>query len=261
MNRGIRFGKYQSTGNDFILIDNRDNKYRFSRAEIARLCHRKFGVGADGLILLNPSQQFDFEMRNFNSDGGECSMCGNGGRALIQFARDLGILKDQYHFWAIDGEHLARFQEGLIELKMQSVSEVVETPVGPTLDTGSPHLVVEVSQLLQYEVVKEGRSLRNSPFFMPGGINANFYEIQHGRVFLRTYERGVEDETLSCGTGAIATAIITQRNAGIKSGASIETSIHCQGGELTIRFTQKSNQFYDDIWLIGPSIKTFEGQL
>ena len=188
-------------------------------------------------------------------------MCGNGGRALIQFAHDLGIAQDHYRFLAIDGEHEARIQNGLIELRMQSVMGVTETPVGPTLDTGSPHLVVEITQLLQYEVVKEGRALRNSPLFMPGGINANFYEIQNGRVFLRTYERGVEDETLSCGTGAIATAIVTQRNAGIQNGTPVETLIYCQGGELKIRFTQNSQQFYEDIWLIGPSIKTFEGKL
>ncbi len=261
MSWGISFSKYQSTGNDFILIDNREGKHRFSRAEVAKLCHRKFGIGADGLILLNSSKDLDFEMKNYNADGGECSMCGNGGRALIQFARDLGIQKERYRFLAIDGVHDARFNLGLIELKMQSVLDIIETPVGPTLDTGSPHLVIEVSQLLQFEVVKEGRALRNSPLFMPGGINANFFEIQNGRVFLRTYERGVEDETLSCGTGAIATAIVTKKDSDSKLGTPVETSIYCQGGELKVRFTQIDQRSFEDIWLIGPSLKTFEGQL
>jgi diaminopimelate epimerase len=121
--------------------------------------------------------------------------------------------------------------------------------------------VIEVSQLLQFEVVKEGRALRNSPLFMPGGINANFFEIQNGRVFLRTYERGVEDETLSCGTGAIATAIVTKKDSDSKLGTPVETSIYCQGGELKVRFTQIDQRSFEDIWLIGPSLKTFEGQL
>ncbi|NDG83795.1 MAG: diaminopimelate epimerase [Proteobacteria bacterium] len=257
----MEFAKYQSTGNDFILIDNRKEHFRLSRAEIARLCHRKFGIGADGLILLNPSKHLDFEMKNYNSDGGECSMCGNGGRALIQFARDLGIVKDTYRFSAIDGEHEARVAGDTIELKMRPVPGIVETPVGPTLDTGSPHLVVSVTRLLNHEVVKEGRMFRNSPLFMPGGINTNFFEIRDHRVFLRTYERGVEDETLSCGTGAIATAIVTRQNSGLVPGMPQEVPIHCQGGELRIRFTAESDGSFRDIWLIGPSVRTFQGKL
>ncbi len=211
MKQTLRFTKYQAAGNDFLLIDNRSGKLRISRSEVARLCHRRFGIGADGLILLQSCPGFDFEMKNFNSDGGECSMCGNGGRALIQFVRDLGMEKDHFRFLAIDGAHEARITQAGIELKMTDVPRITETPVGPTLDTGSPHLVISVGNLLNFEVVKEGRALRNSPLFMPGGINANFYEIQSDRIFLRTYERGVEDETLSCGTGAIATAMIVAR--------------------------------------------------
>ena len=261
MNSRLEFVKYQSTGNDFILIDNRKGRIRLSRAEIARICHRKFGVGADGLILLNPAASRDFEMKNYNSDGGECSMCGNGGRALIQFARDLGIMKDAYRFLAIDGEHEARLDAGSIELKMSPVPGIIETAVGPALDTGSPHLVIGVANLLQYEVVREGRALRNSPLFMPGGINVNFHELRDGKVFLRTYERGVEDETLSCGTGAIATAIITRRNSGLSAGVPQEVPVHCQGGELRIRFTAEADGSFREIWLIGPSVKTFEGTL
>ncbi len=259
MSKPIHFSKYQSTGNDFILIDNRENGFQFSRAEIARLCHRKFGVGADGLILLHAHPQFDFEMKNYNADGGECSMCGNGGRALIQFALDLGLKKNHFVFQAIDGVHEARIVGSQIELKMQKVTQIIETSVGPALNTGSPHLVIEVKNLLNHEVVKEGRALRNSPIFMPGGINVNFYEQNGGNIFLRTYERGVEDETLSCGTGAIATAIITTRARHLALNESIEVPIHCQGGDLKIRFKPVSSQDFEDIWLIGPSVKTFEG--
>ncbi len=262
MSAAIPFHKYQSTGNDFILIDNRRGEFRLTRAEIARLCNRRFGIGADGLILLNSSNEFDFEMRNFNSDGGECSMCGNGGRALIRFAMDLGIEKDRFRFLAIDGEHEAAVRkDGWIELRMRDVNQVIETPVGPTLDTGSPHLVVKVGNLLQFDTVREGRNLRNSPLFLPGGINANFYEIRDGMLFLRTYERGVEDETLSCGTGAIATAIILHRHEECITGSAQEVPVHCQGGELRVRFTRVSAESFREIWLIGPSIKTFEGRI
>jgi diaminopimelate epimerase len=261
MQKKLRFAKYQAAGNDFILIDNRDGVIRLSRAEIARLCHRRFGIGADGLILLQTAPGFDFEMKNFNSDGGECSMCGNGGRALIRFAADQGLTKSHYRFLAIDGIHEALHSEGGIELKMTDVSRIVETPVGPTLDTGSPHLVIGVGNLLQFEVVREGRILRNSPLFMPGGINVNFFEVQSGRIFLRTYERGVEDETLSCGTGAIATAMVVARDSGqMKPGVEWRTTVHCQGGELPIRFTPESETRFENIWLSGPVARTFGGE-
>ncbi|MBU6153186.1 MAG: diaminopimelate epimerase [Bdellovibrionales bacterium] len=258
----ILFSKYQAAGNDFILIDNRNGALRLARAEIARLCHRKYGIGADGLILLEDSNGFDFAMKNFNSDGGECSMCGNGGRALIQFVQDLGPGQEHYRFLAIDGPHEANNSTQGIELKMTDVFRITETPVGPTLDTGSPHLVISVGNLLQYEVVKEGRALRNSPLFMPAGINVNFFEIQSDRIFLRTYERGVEDETLSCGTGAIATAMVVARDSGsMKPDEELQTVVHCQGGELRIRFTPSIDSSFKNIWLSGPVEKTFEGEI
>jgi diaminopimelate epimerase len=149
----------------------------------------------------------------------------------------------------------------VIELRMQSVNKIIETPIGPALDTGSPHLVIEASHLIQFEVVREGRILRNSPLFMPGGINVNFYEEQAGRIFLRTYERGVEDETLSCGTGAIATALIVHQRKQAPLGITTETTVHCQGGELKVRFRQEGPAQFEDIWLIGPAEMTFEGTL
>ena len=262
MKEKIRFTKLQAAGNDFILIDNRKGNLQLPRAVIERLCHRRFGIGADGLIFLQTAEGFDFEMKNYNSDGGECSMCGNGGRALVHFAQELGMKKSHYRFLAIDGVHEAQCLDSGVELKMGNVERIHETSVGPVLDTGSPHLVVGVSNLLSHEVVKEGRALRNSPLFLPGGINVNFHEIQSGRIFLRTYERGVEDETLSCGTGAIATAIVSARDRGLlKTGLEHSTMVHCQGGVLSVRFTPSPGSSFENIWLSGPVQKTFEGEL
>lgn len=259
MTETVSFSKYQCNGNDFILIDNRQADLRLSRTEISRLCHRRFGVGGDGLILLNSTPGFDFEMKNYNSDGGECTMCGNGGRALIQFAFDLGIRPEVYRFKAIDGPHEALIRSGQVELKMQAVTEIIETPVGPALDTGSPHLVVQVSDLLGQDIVNQGRALRSAPRFLPGGINVNFFEDRDGKLFVRTYERGVEDETLSCGTGAIASAIVVHQRRQLPFPSEVEMPVHCQGGDLQVRFTQLGPRHFDHIWLVGRAERTFKG--
>ncbi len=251
----IPFSKYQGTGNDFILIDNRDQRFsELTRAQIARLCDRRFGVGGDGMILLNSHDRYDFEMKNYNSDGGECSMCGNGGRSLVAFARSKGIQKDLYRFWAIDGEHEAQITESksgpIVHLKMKDVTNIRETPAGHILDTGSPHLVCQVKNLMTYDVVTEGRKIRNSAMFMPSGINVNFVEVNGDKFFVRTYERGVEDETLSCGTGIIAAALVCSA-----------TEIETRGGKLGVKFTRQSATEFQDIWLIGPAQLTFEGTI
>ena len=252
----LPFTKYQSTGNDFILIDARDEKTReqvlsLTRAEIARVCDRRFGIGGDGFILLLTHPDYDFEMKNYNSDGGECTMCGNGARALVQFARSRGIARDHYRFIAIDGEHEAKVEQNLVHVKMKDVEAGVPTPAGITFDTGSPHLICKVSGLIDYPVVQEGRKLRNSPLFMPAGINVNFVEEVSGQFFIRTYERGVEDETLSCGTGVIGAALAMENPSG-------ETTFQTRGGTIRVKFT-KMGQSFRDIWLIGPSVRTFEG--
>jgi diaminopimelate epimerase len=246
----LHFTKYHANGNDFILIDHRDSSWSPTRAEIARLCHRRYGIGADGLILLTRVEGYDFGMRNYNSDGGECTMCGNGGRALLRFAADLGISDGKSRFLAIDGEHSGKIVGETVSIRMQSVTTISETPAGFVLDTGSPHLVIPVSGLIDYDVVGEGRRIRNSSQFMPNGINVNFYEKKETRIFLRTYERGVEDETLSCGTGAIATAIVTDSNL-----------VHCVGGELRVEYRKITPDRIDDIWLSGKVEKTFQGVL
>jgi len=269
----MKFSKYQGTGNDFVLIDNRDGSHDgLTRAQIARICDRRFGVGGDGLILLNrapgsndSSAGLDFAMKNYNSDGGECSMCGNGGRALVQFAHDLGIRKERYRFSASDGEHEAELLDGVVHLKMQNVAGIHETPVGFVLDTGSPHLVRSTSGLMTHDVVTEGRTLRNSAMFLPGGINVNFVEAIGGsdrpgsKIFVRTYERGVEDETLSCGTGVIAAAIVLGSPANSADGEHA-VDVETRGGSLQVRF-EKSGGRYLNIRLIGPAQLAFRGEI
>jgi diaminopimelate epimerase len=255
---GLPFTKFQSTGNDFILIDARDDAKhtvldKLSRTQIAKICDRRFGVGADGLILLLPHSDYDFEMKNYNSDGGECTMCGNGARALVRFAHRLGIKKDHYRFIASDGEHVAKINNDLVEVKMRDVEIGSSTLHGPTFNTGSPHLICKVTGLMNYPVVDEGRKIRNLAIFMPSGINVNFIEEIKGQLFIRTYERGVEDETLSCGTGVIAAALAT-------AGEETETEIQTRGGMLKVKF-EKSGMGFKNIWLIGPAEPTFEGIL
>ena len=257
----LHFSKYHGTGNDFILVDNRQGEWsELTRAQIAGLCDRRFGIGADGLILLNAHSHFDFEMKNYNSDGGECSMCGNGARTLVQFAHDLGIHSDHYRFVAIDGEHEAKIDSGLIHIKMQNVRHINETPLGFVLDTGSPHLVRKAQNLMTFDLVGEGRKLRNSLLFMPAGINVNFVEQYGDKLFIRTYERGVEDETLSCGTGVIAAALVSSPHPSDKI---TEVQVETRGGPLRVSFkktrAKKEEAPYENIWLIGPAQKTFEG--
>ena len=253
---GFPFTKFQSAGNDFILIDAREPSMRLlalslTRASIAKICDRRFGVGADGFILLLSHPDYDFEMKNYNSDGGECSMCGNGARALVRFAHSVGLVKNYYRFIAIDGEHEAKIDSNSIHVKMRDVETGVPTPMGITFNTGSPHLVCKVSGLMDYPVVPEGRKLRNAPLFMPSGINVNFIEEVAGQLFIRTYERGVEDETLSCGTGVIAAALAFCNNTN-------EIAIQARGGMLKVKF-EKQGAAFKNIWLIGPAEKTFEG--
>jgi diaminopimelate epimerase len=216
------------------------------------ICDRRFGVGGDGLILLLSHPDFDFEMKNFNSDGGECTMCGNGGRSLVHFADSLGIKKSNYRFIASDGIHEAKIEGDLIQLKMSDVSVAVPTPMGMTYNTGSPHLICKVKNLMDHDVVNEGRKLRNSSFFMPAGINVNFIEEVNGQLFIRTYERGVEDETLSCGTGVIAAALATSQDH--------EIWIQTRGGKMKVTFEPDGIGF-KNIWLIGPAKSTFEGTI
>ncbi|MEY4777733.1 MAG: hypothetical protein RIS13_481, partial [Bacteroidota bacterium] len=202
----IKFYKYQGTGNDFVILDNRDGEYSgMSEEQVQFLCDRKFGIGADGLMLLETIEGFDFRMKYFNADGKEGSMCGNGGRCLVQFAKDMGISCSHYHFLAVDGPHEAEIDsKGLIRLKMQDVNAINLDGADKVLDTGSPHYIRFMDDLNHLDVFTEGRKIRYNNQYREKGINVNFVFRDNDGIRVRTYERGVENETLSCGTGVTA---------------------------------------------------------
>ncbi|MGI8951801.1 MAG: diaminopimelate epimerase [Chitinophagaceae bacterium] len=254
----FQFYKYQGTGNDFIIIDNRENKIELSAAQIKKLCNRKFGVGADGLMLLNTKQGYDFEMKYYNADGNESSMCGNGGRCMIKFAHAMGIHKSKYYFWAIDGNHEATIElNGWVHLKMQNVNKLTINSEDAILNTGSPHYVKPFSNVRNMDVVKEGKLIRYSNQFAKEGINVNYVEAMENNIFVRTYERGVEDETLSCGTGVTAAALVFAHNDNGFNRVEIETP----GGNLAVEFCKTGSENFENIWLCGPAEFVFKGEI
>ncbi len=256
----ISFSKYQGTGNDFILIDNRE--MRFNRPDnelVAKICDRRFGIGADGLMLLQSKIGYDFEMVYYNSDGNESSMCGNGGRCIVEFARTLGLVKTKAHFLASDGEHEALVNTGFISLKMNNVSKVEVNADFSYLNTGSPHYVAFVSNVKNYKVFEEGKRIRNSERFKEKGTNVNFIEKELNELFVRTYERGVEDETYSCGTGVTAAALVASlKNV---STATDYCDIKTLGGKLKVKFTKHPDNSFTDIWLEGPATFVYKGEI
>jgi diaminopimelate epimerase len=255
----MEFYKYHGTGNDFILIDNRQNNVALTNHQVAALCHRRFGIGADGLMLLDHADGYDFRMVYYNADGGESTMCGNGGRCITAFARHLGIIRDKAKFLAIDGEHTATiFEDGLISLHMQNVNGMQVAGGHVILNTGSPHYVQWVDNVAGTDVFNKGKSIRYSDQFMPGGINVNFVQTLGGnRLKVRTYERGVEDETMSCGTGATAAAIAaTGTNTGI-----FVTHIETPGGNLEVSFNKPTPDTATDVILTGPAKLVFKGEM
>ena len=254
----IEFYKYHGTGNDFIILDNRTSHYEgLSELEIKSLCDRRFGIGADGLMMLSIEEGYDIRMKYYNADGKEGTMCGNGGRCLVQFAFDMGIKKDTYHFIAVDGPHDAVIKtNGLIGLKMQDVNSIQMNNEDVILNTGSPHFIRFVDNLDSFDVFTEGRSIRNNNSYKIDGINVNFVEKQKGSIKLRTYERGVEDETLSCGTGATAAAIAYATQLGMN-----KVPIQVQGGLLEVEFNRISENECNEIWLTGPAAYVFNGTI
>ena len=256
----IAFTKYQGTGNDFILLDNRKGSYRaLSNADIARLCNRKTGIGADGLILLNTCDGYDFQMIYHNADGGEGSLCGNGSRCTVKFAHQLGIVRERYHFLATDGPHEALLDpSGIVSVHMQDVKEISTYQNDWLLDTGSPHLVTFSHPVEQLNVYDKGRSIRYSERFSQQGININFAERrQPDCLFVRTYERGVENETLSCGTGVTAAALACHPN----EKGHFEIIVDTLGGRLSVRYDNLGHQQFTNIWLSGPAERVFDGTL
>ncbi|WP_062060555.1 diaminopimelate epimerase [Aquimarina longa] len=256
----LTFYKYQGTGNDFVIIDNRESILSKNNTKLfAKLCDRKFGIGADGLMLLElpKNKEDDFTMVYFNADGNESSMCGNGGRCLVAFAAFLGIVKDTATFTAIDGKHQAEIKDGLVHLQMQDVSKIERYDTHFFLDTGSPHHVAMVDGLADYDVKNKGREIRNGAPYFKAGSNVNFVEQKNGNVFsVRTYERGVEDETLSCGTGVTAVALSMHET---RLTDKEEVIVIVQGGELRVTF-RKTQNGYENIFLIGPAEQVFKGE-
>lgn len=254
----IHFYKYHGAGNDFILMDNRDRQIALSTEQIAFLCHRRFGIGADGLMLLQSIDNADFEMVYFNADGNESTMCGNGGRCIAAFAHKLGITGDTMEFMAIDGIHKATMLPGdTVALHMQDVNAIEFEEDYAILNTGSPHFIQWVEDAATVDVFTKGREMRNRSEFQPKGINVNFVNKTKDGIHIRTYERGVEDETLACGTGVTAAAIAF---AGKQTG-SFNIPVKAMGGALSVSFDKKSETTAEHIVLTGGATFVFEGEV
>jgi diaminopimelate epimerase len=257
----LPFYKYHGTGNDFILIDHRANQYEglFTMEKVAQMCHRRFGIGADGLILLEHSDIADFKMIYFNSDGRQSTMCGNGGRCIVHFAHFLAIFKEQTTFEAVDGLHYASITaNGLISLGMNDVNTIQKEGNNTyILDTGSPHYV-KISNNMPESIFTAGRKIRFAEPFKGVGINVNFVVRKEDAIDVCTYERGVEDETYSCGTGVVASALasIVDKNSG-----TYTITISTKGGQLQVSTDKADHHTYQNIRLIGPAIKVFEGSI
>ncbi len=252
----LDFYKYHGTGNDFILLDNRENNISLTKGHISQLCHRRFGIGADGLMLLEHTDGYDFRMVYYNSDGGESTMCGNGGRCIVAFAKKLGIVQDSAHFIATDGPHTATIDEqGIVSLHMKNVSSINTQDGNYILDTGSPHFVQFVNDVANTDVFHEGRRIRQLPMFGNGGTNVNFVQRIGNELVVRTYERGVEDETYSCGTGVTAAAIAS---VGFETG-NYHINIKTPGGDLSVLFNKTQAATAEEVVLKGPAAYVFRG--
>ena len=263
----MTFHKYHGTGNDFVIIDDRARQFdETDQARIAHLCHRRFGIGADGLMLLRNKEDYDFEMVYFNADGNPSSMCGNGGRCLVAFAKHLGVIQDQARFLAVDGPHDARVEaDGTVRLKMQDVAAPQPAEVGEDdvfLHTGSPHHVhfldpAEHPSLAEFNVFAVGHDIRYDQTYDPAGTNVNFVQVPADPSqpwSVRTYERGVEDETYSCGTGVTAVAL-----AASARGAVSPVRLSTPGGELEVAFESRPTGGFCNVWLSGPAVRVFGG--
>lgn len=256
----LHFYKYHGAGNDFILLDNRSGDVILDKAQIEALCNRHTGIGADGLMLLQAATGAAFHMVYYNSDGGESTMCGNGGRCIAAFARQLGMVTgSNARFTAIDGLHEAVWNsDGNIRLQMVNVNGIEHTATHSILNTGSPHYVLWADDVQNEDVSIKGRQIRMLPLFQPKGINVNFVQrLSDDTLWVRTYERGVEDETLSCGTGVTAAAIAA---TGAATG-TFEYTVHTPGGILNVAFQKTAAGKVQQVWLTGPAQFVFEGDI
>ncbi|MBD0823133.1 diaminopimelate epimerase [Aestuariibaculum marinum] len=253
------FYKYQGTGNDFVMIDNRQQTFdKNDTKRVAFLCDRRFGIGADGLILLENHPDLDFRMVYYNADGNESTMCGNGGRCLVAFAKDLGVIKEHAVFEAIDGLHHAEINNGIVKLQMLDVDSVQEFENHVFLNTGSPHHVQFEEKIEDFDIKTKGAQIRYGAPYNQEGTNVNFVSKVNDDTFrVRTYERGVEDETLSCGTGVTAVAIAMNR---LKETDKTLINLNVEGGKLQVSF-DIDNGVYKNVWLIGPATYVFKGTI
>jgi diaminopimelate epimerase len=253
------FYKYQGTGNDFVMIDNRQQTFdKNNTKQIAFLCDRRFGIGADGLILLENHPEYDFKMVYYNADGNESSMCGNGGRCLVAFAKQLGVISNKAVFEAIDGLHHANIDGDIVQLQMVDVNAIEKENDYVFLNTGSPHHVQFEDEIQDFDIKTKGAKIRYGAPYNEAGSNVNFVKQLTDDTFrVRTYERGVEDETLSCGTGVTAVAIAMHAIGNVKKGL---VNLNVEGGKLRVSFDE-NNGVYSNVWLIGPAKFVFEGTI
>lgn len=257
----IQFYKYQGAGNDFVLVDNRNLSFNHQNpALIAHICNRRFGVGGDGMMFLQNKEGYDFEMVYYNADGRPSSMCGNGGRCIVAFAKFLGVIKDETNFLAVDGPHYAKISESgdWVSLQMIDVEHINRDGEAYVLNTGSPHYVKLADDLKHKNVYQEGFTIRNNATYRKEGININFVEPVEDGYFVRTFERGVENETYACGTGVTAVALAMAKHN--KQKGHITTPVKVLGGDLNIRFHYNGNKF-TDIFLEGPAVQVFRGEM
>jgi diaminopimelate epimerase len=262
------FYKYHGAGNDFIIIDDREEKIFPSTLnavkDISLLCNRRFGIGADGLMLLRTHSDYDFQMIYFNSDGRESTMCGNGGRCLAAFASYKEFVQSRMYFIAADGPHHAEVFDGengknIVSLQMKNVAGVRKMSDGYFLDTGSPHFILFVDDIDSVDVYNEGKKWRHDPLFGPGGTNVNFVSIKNNTLNIRTFERGVEDETFACGTGITAAAIASYSRGYVLNRQLI--AVKAMGGDLSVSFKEENDGSFSDIYLTGPTVRVFKGTI
>ncbi len=257
----VTFYKYHGTGNDFIIIDNMKESTVLSSQQIAFLCHRRFGIGADGLMIIAPDSTTDFLMQYYNADGNLGSMCGNGGRCIVGFAANRKYIKGETKFNAVDGEHNAMVVDSINQIVRLQMADVVVPKLSNNdlvLDTGSPHFVRFVESVDKINVVEEGRAIRYNDFYKKNGINVNFVEQQNDILYIRTYERGVEDETLSCGTGVTASVLAAAFTKRISENG--KQKVKTPGGLLSVQY-ERDGEGFRNVWLEGPATFVYEGQI
>ena len=252
------FYKYQGTGNDFVMIDNRQQTFdKSDTKQVTFLCDRRFGIGADGLILIENHDDLDFTMIYYNADA-SMSFCGNGARCAVAFAKQLGIINNKTTFEAIDGVHNATISNGIVKLHMGDVETVEKYETHVFLNTGSPHHVQFEDEIEEFDIKSKGAKIRYAEPYNQEGSNVNFVKmIDRQRFRVRTYERGVENETLSCGTGVTAVALAMHATA--KTTENL-INLDVEGGKLQVSFDFENDK-YSNIWLIGPATLVFKGQI